>query len=259
MEFATLLELFDILSPIKHKYRIVGKYSKYLKSLTEERDQEREVEGFKQFLLSNSKLREMIFTNSVLRVNRECIYLDNALSFLNEQQRYDFWNKLIQTDVIMFPNGRPAVEQPMVGSSALVSDEARRIMASDPLLSDVMNKVLESQTLMAAASSDHPMDVSSIMSDPKIMDLATSITSSLTSGNYNENSLASTIDTISSLVGEDADPEIKKVIGFLKQCIRDIKAKRPVDIAGLMNMVSSMNMGGIDLGPLMAQLLGNKM
>lgn len=255
MEFVTLVELFDVLNPIKHKYRIVGRYIKYLKTLTREADQEREVEGFKQFLLTNPLLQEMKFSNSALKVNREYIYFDSALSCLDPQQQLLFWQRMNQTDTIMFPKGRPSV-QPDSQASAMVSDEARRIMSSDPLLSDVMNKVLESQTLMSVASGDQPLDVSSIMADPKFMDLANSITSSLTSGNYNEDSLANTVDKISTLVGDDVDPEIKNIIAFLKQAIRDIKAKRPVDVAGLMKLVSSMNMGGMDLGPLMAQLFG---
>ena len=259
MEFTTLVELFDVLAPIKHKYRIVGMYIKYLRSIKTEREQEVEVDGFKRFLLTNRNLHERVFDNSVLKVNRENIYLDSALSFLDRQQQNLFWERLIQTDAIMFPKGRPVVEQSVDSSNTLLdSDEAKRIMASDPLLSEVMNKVLQSDAMSAVTSGEQPMDVTSIMSDPKIMDLASSITNSLTSGNYNEDSLANTIDTISSLVGEDADPQISHVITFLKKSIRDIKAKRPVDVAGLMQLVSSMNMGGVDLGPLMAQMLGGR-
>lgn len=253
MEFITLLELFETLEPMKHKYRIMYRYIKHLKSLTEEKDKDKEVECFKQFLLSNTALIEKRFTNHILKVNREQIYLDWAISFLDDKQRDLFWDRLLQTELIMFPKGRPEPKESVVDS-----DEARRIMGSDPLLADVMNKVLESDALSAVASNDQPLDVSAIMSDPKFMDLASSITSSLTSGNYNEDSLARTIDTISSLVGDDVDPEVKKIITFLKKSIRDIKAKRPVDMAALMSMISSMNMGGIDLGPLMAQMLGKK-
>jgi hypothetical protein len=164
----------------------------------------------------------------------------------------------------MFPNGRPEndsrEEEPMSTgwdrSSVMENQEAMRVMSSDPLLADVMDKVLKSDALASVSSGDNPVDVSAIMSDPKIMELARTITSSLMSGNYNEDSFANTLETITSLVGNDADPEISKIISFLKKAIRDTKAKRPVDVGGLMNLVSSMNTGGVDLGPIMAQILG---
>lgn len=264
MEFVTLVELFELLSPIKHKYRIVGKYIKYLKSIATELNREMEVEGFKKFLLSNPNLHERKFTNSVLKVNRECIYLDNALSLLDENQRNIFWEGLLQTDRIMFPNGRPAddmrEEEPMATDwrsfSVSENHELLRRLHADPLLSDVMNKVMESEALASVSASDTPADVSAIMSDPKIMELAQTITSSLTSGNYNEDSFARTLDTITTLVGDDADPKISTIITFLKKALRDLKAKRPVDVGGLMNLVSSMDTGNVDLAPLMAQILG---
>lgn len=256
MEFTALVELFDTLSSIKHKYRILGRYIKTLKSKMEESDQNKEIERFRQFLVANPNISEQKFSDPKLKT-KDIIYMDCVNQFLSKDELDRFWSKMIETEQIFFPSGRPIVNEAEENANSLMeSEEARKLIGDDPLLAEVMKQVVSSGALSSGGNGEQ-VDVASIMQNPKFMELASNITGSLTSGKYTKDSLEKTVDTLTGLVGDDVDPELKKMMAFLKKSVKDIKAGRPADLNTLVKMISSFNIGGetgLDLGPMMQAL-----
>lgn len=271
MEFTALVELFDTLSPLKLKYRILGRYIKSLKSKTGEVEQNKEVESFRQFLLANPNISEKKFSDPKFK-SKDNIYMDCFSQLLSGDELDRFWSKMIETEQIFFPSGRPEIktigegmtlnEAVASANTLMESDEAQKLVGDDPLLAEVMKQVVSSGAL-SNGGGDGPVDVAAIMQNPKFMELASNITGSLTSGKYTKDSLEKTVDTLTGLVGDDVDPELKKMMTFLKKSVKDIKAGRPADLSTLVEMISSFNIGGatgLDLGPMMQMMMqgGNR-
>lgn len=259
-----MVELFDTLSPIKHKYRIMGRYVKTLKSKTGEAEQEKEVERFRQFLLANPNISERQISDPKFKT-KDIVYMD-CVNLLSEAELDRFWSKMVETERIFFPNGRPERAEgggglTMASANALMeSDEAKKLIGDDPLLSEVMKQVAGSGAL-SITGSDEPVDMTTLVQNPKFMELASNITGSLTSGKYTKDNLEKTVETLTGLVGDDVDPELKKMMTFLKKSVKDIKAGRPADLSTLVEMISSFNVGGatgLDLGPMMQKMMQGK-
>ena len=251
MEFLSLKELFDTLASIKHKYRIVGKYIKTLQGKTDEKEQQEEVDRFTKFLLTNPDIGEKRFTNPELK-DKDTIYMNCAVKHLSPAETAIFWSKLRETEQIFFPNGRPTVTAAkQEQASFLESEEAQRLVNNDPLLSEVMRQVVNSGAINGG------MDVGSIMQDPKFTQLAESITKNLTTGKYTKDHLEQTVNTLTGLVGDDVDPELKKMMTFLQKSVKDIKAGRPADLSVLSELVSSFDFGGAE-NPIMQMICGKK-
>lgn len=236
MEFAYLVELFDTLSPIKHKYRILGRYVKYLKRKDTE-EQEKEVEKFRHFLTANPDISDRKFTDPKFK-SKDVIYMDCVNTFLDEKELDTFWTKMQDTERIFFPNGRPQLDMTN-------SDDVKNLIGEDPILSEVMSQISQSGAFL---NNENPGDLNTIIQNPKFQELASGIAGSLTSGQYTKDNLEKTFDTLSKLVGEDTDPELNKMMSFVHKSIKDIKAGRSADFGQLIEMLSSV--GGISFNGL---------
>ena len=249
----------------------MGRYVKNLKSMgavgeTLTTEQVKEVDRFRKFLLANPSILDRKFSNPQLKA-KDIIYMDCVEQFLSGDDLEKFWAKMGDVERIFFPDGRPVVAQggadgglsmneAMANATALIeSDEAKKLVGDDPLLAEVMKQVVSSGALTSGG--EGPADISAIMQNPRFMELAANITGSLTSGKYTKDSLEKTVDTLTGLVGDDIDPELKKMMSFLKKAVKDIKAGRPADLGTLFELVGSISggEGGFDIASMMQMMM----
>lgn len=173
--------------------------------------------------------------------------------FLSKEESDQFWFKMSEAEQIFFPSGRPVAEAKAEGclDDLIESEETKKLIGDDPLLSEVMKQVASS----GALPNGEEVDMGDIMQNAKFIELAANVTKSLTSGKYTKDNLEKTVDTLTGLVGDDVDPELKKMIAFLKQSVKDIKAGKPANLGPLVQMISSFNTG-LDLEPVMQMMRG---
>lgn len=247
MEASYIKDVFNCLTTLKYKYRVLGKY---IKLLSTDAFTVKEIPAFKTFLLANPNLADGKIDEPIFKGGKQCvIYFDSVLIHCDDELKKTLFDNLIKAEKIFFPSGRPVIEKTEGATggalAALETEEARRAIKSDPLLADVLQKVLDSGALP-----DGEQPIEELMSDPKLMGLATTITRSLASGKYSPKDLLKTVDTISTIVGDDVSPDMKEMLGFLKKTVTDINNGKPPNMRALQSIMGKVVPGMENFDPM---------
>lgn len=243
MEFNYIVEFFSSLNYIKRKYPMIVTYiNKHLQTLSDE-NKCKEVEYFRRFMIMNPDIKNKIFSNPDFKTGKQSLTLamDNFLIGTDEQI-YSFWEKLINLENILFPDGKPIdidessnnIESS--GSSGSGGIEGMlTLLETSPIFSDVIDQVKSS-----VANMGENTDITSIMETPDFKQMVESIKSGLTSGKYKLKDLTSTVKTIINSVQKDLDEDTKNTLETVTNVMDAVEHGEQPNTAELMNVVSNL-------------------
>lgn len=239
MEFNYIVDFFSSLNYIKRKYPMIVTYvSKHLKTL-DENAQLKEVEYFRRFIILNPDIKNKKFTNPDFKTGKQSLTLamDNFLFGSETQQINSFWEKLINLENILFPDGKPslAANTPNPSGQATGIEGAMALLETSPVFSDVIEQVKAS-----VANMGDSVDVNSIMEMPDFKQMVESIKYGLTSGKYKLKDLTSTVGTIIDSVQDSLDEETRNTLKTVTDTMHAVERGEQPDVAQLVKVVSNL-------------------
>lgn len=242
MEFNYIVDFFSSLNYIKRKYPMIVTYvSKHLKTLDDENDQLKEVENVRRFLILNPEIKDRKFSNPDFKTGKQSLTLamDNFLfgSENQKEQINSFWEKLIDLENILFPNGKPnTIDTPKSSEQSPTGIEgAMALLETSPVFSDVIEQVKAS-----VANMGDSVDVNSIMEMPDFKRMVESIKSGLTSGKYKLKDLTSTVGNIIDSVQDSLDEETRNTLKTVTDTMHAVERGEQPDVAQLVKVVSNL-------------------
>lgn len=246
MDFEMLNDFFTQLSCIKKKYPLIVSYLKHLSGLKNVKDQEHEVELFKDFLI-DSQTHPRVFPNDSTtetvgentdRICLEFIQPDfktgksslslNMNVFISIQ---DFWKKLYEIETFLFPQGKPVKEQKISSSKA-----AMDILENSPMLASLIQDVKDSPNLQEIA------DVSTFIQKPEFRGVVRRLQQGIKDDKYKIYDLISTIGKIIEVVQIDADPATKETLSVVQESMEAAKRGEPINIDRILKEVTSLKL-----------------
>jgi hypothetical protein len=235
MEFEHILAFFNGMSPLKHKYRILGSYIKHVKSIKTEEKQKKEVECMKKFLLANPNLKDRKLDNDLYPTSKGSVYLylNSALDFASEEITETFWHNLIDLDAIIFPNGRPETLS-TTASNVLGSDAAATVIANNPILGDVIDQIKGSAMELGPDA-----DITTIMGNPAFGSMVKKIRNGLKNGKYKISDLTRTITDVAGTLDDNIDPETKEMFDTISDAMKATEKGETPDMKKLMSMANN--------------------
>jgi hypothetical protein len=239
MEFNYIVDFFSSLNYLKRKYPMIVTYvSKYLKNLDED-GQAKEVENVSNFLIQNPEIKNRKFTNPDFKTGKQSLVLamDNFL-FGTEEQVNLFWEKLIEVENILFPNGKPITDSSVAETQETENcspgvKSAMSLLETSPVFSDIIDQVKAT-----AACMGNNVDINSIMEMPDFKKIIESIKFGLMSGKYKLKDLTTTVGNIINSVQDDLDEETRNNLKTVIDNIDAVERGEQPNISNLINVVS---------------------
>lgn len=238
MEFEYIVDFFSSLNYVKRKYPMIVTYvNKYLNTLEDENAKFKEINHLRRFLIINPEIKNKIFTHSDFKTGKQSLTLimDNFL--VGTQEQIDlFWDKLIQLENIIFPDGKPdppseKLETPGVSGIS----GAMALLESSPVFSDVIEQVKAS-----VANMGDNTDINSIMDTPDFKQMVESIKSGLTSGKYKLKDLTTTVGTIINSVQDDLDDDTRETLKAVTDTMNAVERGETPNMARMLNAVTNL-------------------
>ena len=221
-------DFFSSLISFKRKYPLIVSYNKYMESLKTPTLQDQEVALFRTFLIGNQK--KMEFTQPEFKTSKQHMSM-NMNIFTSAE---DFWKTLYDVETILFPQGKPTIEQytaslPQLSSSMV----ALNILEKTPMFADVVQQV-------KASNMSDITDVSGFLEKPEFNVMVENIKNGLSSGKYSLKDLTSTLGTIISTVQDDLDPETRKTLNTVTETITAVEKGDSLNVDQILGAVSSL-------------------
>jgi hypothetical protein len=241
MEFEYIVDFFSSLNYVKRKYPMIVTYvNKYLNTLEDENAKFKEINHLRRFLIINPEIKNKIFTNSDFKTGKQSLTLvmDNFL--IGTQEQIDqFWDKLIQLENILFPDGKPEPFSSEKKSSETSTfsgiSGAMALLESSPVFSDVIDQVKAS-----VANMGDNTDINAIMEMPDFKQMVESIKSGLTSGKYKLKDLTTTVGTIIDSVQDDLDDDTRETLKAVTDTMNAVERGETPNIARMLNAVTNL-------------------
>jgi len=220
----------SLVSSYKRKYPLIVSYNKYMEGLKNTILQDREVDMFRTFLLENQK--KMEFTQPEFKTSKEHLSI-NMNIFTSAE---DFWKSLYDVETILFPQGKPILEEQTASQPPLSSSEvALNILEKTPMFADVVQQVKSSNM-------SNITDVSDFLAKPEFNIMVKNIKGGLNSGKYSLQDLTSTLGTIINTVQKDLDPKEKETLATVTETITAVERGESLDINKLLLEMMSLKL-----------------
>lgn len=243
MEFEYIVDFFSSLNYVKRKYPMIVTYvNKYLITLEDENAKFKEINQMRRFLIVNPEIKNKIFTHSDFKTGKQSLTLimDNFL--VGTQEQIDlFWDKLIQLENILFPDGKPEPPSDKLDTDTTAStgvsgiSGAMALLESSPVFSDVIEQVKAS-----VANMGDNTDINAIMEMPDFKQMVESIKSGLTSGKYKLKDLTTTVGTIINSVQDDLDEDTRETLKAVTDTMNAVERGETPNIARMLNAVTNL-------------------
>lgn len=237
--FQLILDLFvKVQHPVKRKYPAVVTYLKHLQKIqSDEGKREKEVECFKNWLLKNP-IGDRVLTDPVYPGTKlSCsIYFEAIFEKVDDSLKLEIWNKLSEIELMIFPSGRPKIEEKKVaddvspGAAAALS-----ILEQNPVFSDVLDNV------KSIVGELDPNDMSSVMESENFGKMLKTIKRGIQSGKYKISDLTGTINAVVNSVQDELDPEMRMTVSTATAMMADAEAGGRPDVGKLLQMMKSIN------------------
>lgn len=235
MEFKYIVDFFSSLNYVKRKYPMIISYvNKYLNMLEDENAKFKEINHFRQFLILNPEIKNKTFTYSNFKTGKQSLTLimDNFL--VGTQEQIDsFWEKLIQLEIILFPNGKP--EPNFETSNVSGISNAMALLESSPVFSDVIDQVKAS-----VANMGDNIDINTIMEMPDFKQMVESIKSGIVSGKYKLKDLTTTVGTIINSVQDDVDNDTREILKTVTDVMNSMEMGEAPNLTTVLNAVTNL-------------------
>lgn len=232
MEFEYVVDFFSSLNYVKRKYPMIVTYvNKYLNTLEDENAKFKELTHLRRFLIVNPEIKNKIFTHPDFKTGKQSLTLamDNFLIGTEEQINF-FWNKLIQLENILFPDGKPdphfnKQEESPSGASGI--SKAMALLETSPVFSGIIEQVKTSVEASVSNMRDN-IDINSIMEMPDfeniVENMVKSIKFNINSGKYKLKDLKTTVsDVVNSLQEDNLDEETRETLKAITDTINNIE------------------------------------
>jgi hypothetical protein len=236
MEFDALAEFFASLKYAKRRYPMIITYSKHLEKISSDADKDKEVEHFKRFLVANQSLADKKLTSPHFKTGKSTLTLamDN-FSNVSCPEAESFWEDLLKTEKVMFPEGKPAqMEEAPVGAGGLTG--AMAAFQNNPIMADVIKQVKSMGDL------DDISDVNALMSKPGFQQMVNNIKINLQTGKYSIKDLTGTVADVIKGVQHELDDDTKNTLKVVTDTMGAVERNEQVDVNNLMNMVSGLKL-----------------
>lgn len=246
MEFDYVCKLFQTLWSLRHKNRILHKYYKHLKDITTDDDKLKEVNSLKDFISRNPRIQECIMDSPFYTYKQDKIHMDFVDTFAPNVVKISFWKALKEAEPIMYPNGRPTPQQAEGGglptglTGILEDPQIQSLITNDPMIGDVMNQIVSSGAIDTIDPDN--IDFEGLSNNPVFPGVISKITQSLGSGKYSLKDLSNTVDTISSMMGTDGNPELNSMVKNLKTALSDIQRGRQPNLNVLLESLTKLGL-----------------
>lgn len=235
MEFDALAEFFASLKYAKRRYPMIITYNKHLEKISSDADKAKEVEHFKRFLVANQSLADKKLTSPDFKTGKSTLTLamDNFSNFSGPEAE-SFWEDLLKTEKVMFPEGKPAQMEAPSGAAGLTG--AMAAFQNNPLMADVINQVKSMGDL------DDISDVNALMAKPGFQEMVNNIKKNLQTGKYSIKDLTGTVADVIKGVQHELDDETKNTLKVVTDTMGAVERNEQVDVNNLMNMVSGLKL-----------------
>jgi len=235
MEFEGLKSFFAAQGYIKRKYPMIVTYNKYLSKLTEEL-QLKEIECFKKFFIQNQNLHDRQLDLFLFKTGKQSVTLDMS-NFLQTDNEHieQFWKDLSDLELIMFPNGKPSIEDSTTGPTGL--QDALSSLETNPLFAGVIDQIRTSVNNMGDVT-----DLETIMSSPDFKHIVDNIKTGITNGKYKLKDLTNVVEEIVNVVQKDLDPETQETLQTVTENIRAVERGETPDMGKIMGAISKLKL-----------------
>lgn len=217
---------------------IVTYVNKHLASL-DENAKLKEVAYLRDFMIRNPDIKDRLFTNPNFRTGKQSLTLAMDNFLIGSTEQIDtFWEKLIELENILFPNGRPKPEETSSEASSSPTSGisgAMALLETSPVFSDVIDQVKAS-----VANMGDNVDINSIMEMPDFKQMVESIKSGLTSGKYKLKDLTTTVGTIINSVQDDLDEETRNTLKTVTDTMYAVERGEQPNMAKIINAVTNL-------------------
>lgn len=215
---------------------IVTYVNKHLASL-DENAKLKEVAYLRDFMIRNPDIKDRLFTNPNFRTGKQSLTLAMDNFLIGSTEQIDtFWEKLIELENILFPNGRPEETSSEASSSPTSGiSGAMALLETSPVFSDVIDQVKAS-----VANMGDNVDINSIMEMPDFKQMVESIKSGLTSGKYKLKDLTTTVGTIINSVQDDLDEETRNTLKTVTDTMYAVERGEQPNMAKIINAVTNL-------------------
>ena len=212
---------------------IVTYNSRHLSKMSSDADKAKEVEHFKRFLVANQSLADKKLTSPDFKTGKLSLTLamDNFSNFPGPEAE-SFWENILKTEQVMFPDGKPAqMEEPARGAAGLTG--AMAAFQNNPIMADVIDQVKTMGDL------DDISDVNALMAKPGFQQ------KNLQTGKYSIKDLTGTVADVIKGVQHELDDDTKNTLKVVTDTMGAVERNEPVDMNNLMNMVSGLKLDNI--------------
>lgn len=240
MEFEYIVDFFSSLNYVKRKYPMIVTYvNKHLITLVDENSKFKEINNLRRFLILNPEIKNKIFTQSNFKTGKQSLTLvmDNFLIGTQDQIN-SFWDKLIELENILFPDGKPET-LPSDKQSEEVSgiSGAMALLESSPIFSDVIEQVKA-----CVDNTGDNTDIESMMETPNFVQMVESIKSNLISGKYKLQDLTTTVKTIINSAQQDnLNDETREILKTVTDTMNMVERGERPNLAKMLNAVANLN------------------
>lgn len=241
MEFEYIKNFFISLDPLRHKYRILGKYIKHVTSLDTDKKKDSEVECMKQFLINNPRLNERIFDDDTYRGTKPGDLYFKNISIASDELINIFWENIFNLERILFPNGKPEKQEQ--------NPEITALLNKNPILGDLMSDLMTSDI-------DTSSDITSIIGTPAFSNLLAKIQTGFTSGKYKLSDLTKTVTDVAEATLDnenDINPDTRKMFTAISDTMQAAERGETPNLANLINIVGQ-TIGSDDIGTHLANI-----
>ena len=237
MEYQYLVEMFETLSFLKHKYPVLGNYLKYLTKIKDDKDkQDTEVTCFKTFLKQNPSIADKVLQRPVFITGKLSLDIgfDDIFTLGSPNSNDELWAKLNQMDIICFPDGKPTLK-----TVQFAPEGPLEMLESIPILKDVMDQV------MLTASSIKPGEnIATVLESPVFLNIVKTMKGNIDSGRYKLSDLTKMLtDVMGSISTADMDTESKEALNTLVSSMDEQSSVNPPPMDKLLNVIKNMQFG----------------